>query len=81
MPYCYYNTDVTDMTVRQINKLFRDNDESGLWPVRGRYNVTERAIRRVRRDVLPHTGPTGGIEYAETLSNTISEIVNNPRNW
>ena len=81
MPYYYYNTDVTDMTVRQINKLFRDNDESGLWPVRGRYNVTERAIRRVRRDVLPHMDSAGGIEYAETLSNTISEIVNSPRNW
>ena len=80
MPYYYYNTDVTDMSVRQINKLFRANDESGKWPVRGRYNVTERAIRRVRRNISPHMGGTGGIEYAETLANTISEIVNNPRN-
>ena len=81
MPYYYHNADVTDMTVRQINKLFRANDDSGLWPVRGRYNVTERAIRRVRRDILPHMDAAGGIEYAETLSNAISEIVNNPRNW
>ena len=81
MPYYYYNTDVADMTVRQINKLFRDNDESGLWPVRGRFNATERAIRRVRRNVLPHLGGTGGAEYAEILSNEISKIVNNSSNW
>ena len=81
MPYYFYGTDVTDMTVRQINKLFRANDESRTWPVLGRYNVTERAIRRVRRDILPHMDSAGGIEYAETLSAAISEIVNNPRNW
>ena len=80
MPYCFYNTDVTDMTIRQINKLFRRNDESGLWPVLGRHSVTERAIRRVRKDILPHMDSAGGIEYAETLSDTISEIVNSPRN-
>ena len=81
MPYFFFGHDVTDMTVRQINKLFREKDESNLWPIRGRFNATERAIRRVRRNVLPHLGGTGGAEYAEILSNEISEIVNNSRNW
>lgn len=81
MPYYFYDTDVADMTVRQINRLFREKDESNLWPIRGRFNATERAIRRVRRNVLPHLGGTGGAEYAEILSNEISKIVNNSSNW
>ena len=80
MPYFFFGRDVSDMTVRQVNKLFREKDESNLWPIRGRFNATERAIRRVRRNILPHLGGTGGAEYAEILSNEISEIVNNPRN-
>ena len=72
----FYGQDVTDMSIRQVNKLFRQNDESSLWPVNGRFNATERAIRRLRRNVLPHTGPTGGSEYAQMLDNEISEIVN-----
>ena len=81
MPYFFFGQDVADMTIRQINRLFREKDESNLWPIRGRFNATERAIRRVRRNVLPHLGGTGGAEYAEILSNEISEIVNNSRNW
>ena len=72
----FYGKDVSDMSIRQVNKLFRQNDESSLWPVNGRFNATERAIRRLRRNILPHTGPTGGIEYAQMLDNEISEIVN-----
>lgn len=72
----YYGQDVTDMSITQINKLFKANDESHLWPISGKFNATERAIRRIRRNILPHTGPTGGIEYAAMLEGKISDIVN-----
>ena len=71
-----FNVDMSEMTIRQINQLFRQHDESHLWPVCSRFNATERAIRRLRRYVLPHIGPTGGIEYAHMLDQEISIIVN-----
>lgn len=66
-------TDFSDMTVRQINKEFRARDESHLWPIRGKFNVTERAIRRIRRSGLICDD---GMAYAATLDAEISQIVN-----
>ena len=41
---------VTDKdTIRSVNSKFRKADESHLWPVCGRFNATERAIRRIRK--------------------------------
>ncbi len=71
-----YGRDVSDLSVHEINKLFRQYDESHLWPVCNQFNATNRAIRRLRRNVLPHIGPTGGIEYAYMLDEEISQIVN-----
>lgn len=71
----YFGVDVTDMNIRQINALFRRHDESHLWPICGRFNVTERAIRRLRK-VLRCTGETGGFEYALMLDEEIGIIVN-----
>ena len=64
---------VNEMSVRQINPYFRKNDESHLWPICGRFNATERAIRRVRRMGL---AGYGGLEYYLTVEREISEIVN-----
>jgi hypothetical protein len=64
---------VNDMSVRQINAYFRKNDDSHLWPICGRFNATERAIRRVRRMGL---AGYGGLEYYLTVEREISEIVN-----
>ena len=71
----YFGVDVTDMNIRQINALFRRHDESHLWPVCGRFNVTERAIRRLRK-ALRCNGETGGFEYALMLDEEIGIIVN-----
>lgn len=71
----YYGTDVTDMSVRHINRLFRDHDESHKWPVCGKFNVTERAIRHVRKFTRYH-GPVSGFAYASMLDQEISNIVN-----
>ena len=58
--------------IAAINRLFRRQDESHLWPIRNRFNATERAIRRLRRE-----GYDGaGLEYAYALDSEISRIVN-----
>lgn len=68
----FYNVDISGMSIRQINKLFRQHDESNLYPIRGRFNATERAIRRLRREHRYEDG----LEYAYALDSEISRIVN-----
>jgi len=59
--------------IAAINKLFRDQDESHLWPINGKFNATERAIRNARK----HRGHgCDGLAYAMTLDTWISNIVN-----
>lgn len=65
--------DVCGMTRRQINAYFRKNDESHKWPICGRFNATERAIRRVRRYGF---GVYGGLEYYLAVEHELIEIVN-----
>lgn len=60
-------------TVRTINAYFRANDESHKWPICNKFNVTERAIRRVRK---LHGTSNGGYEYFHMLDTEISNIVN-----
>lgn len=45
-----------------------------LWPICGRFNATERAIRRLQR-TAEYTY-TDGLEYALALDSEISRIVN-----
>jgi hypothetical protein len=67
---------VNEMSIRQINAYFRENDESHLWPICGRFNVTERAIRRIRRLRQQGLCVYPGLEYYLTLEREISDIVN-----
>jgi len=62
--------------IRAINKIYRAQDESHLWPIRGRFSATERAIRKARKFKI-----LGGLEYCYTLENIIGNIVNDPKNW
>ena len=66
---------VNEMSRRDINKMFRNNDESRLWPINGKFNATERAIRRVNR-MERHNGSLYGYEYAMAIDEEISKIVN-----
>lgn len=68
---------VCEMSRRQINAYFRENDESHKWPICGRFNATERAIRRIRRRRREGLCVYPGLEYYLTLENEISVIVNN----
>lgn len=67
---------VNEMSIRQINAYFRENDESHLWPICGRFNATERAIRRIRRLRQQGLCVYPGLEYYLTLEREISDIVN-----
>lgn len=67
---------VDEMSIKQINAYFRENDESHLWPVCGRFNATERAIRRIRRLRRQGLCVYPGLEYYLTLEQEITDIVN-----
>lgn len=56
----------------EINRLYRQQDESHLYPIRGRFNATDRAIRRIRRLGFS----TVGLEYALNIDSELSRIVN-----
>ena len=65
---------------RAVLRAYRTQDESHLWPIRGRFNITNRAAREVNK--LEHAnGAIAGLEYCYALECAISEIVNNENNW
>lgn len=59
-----------------INRLFRKQDESDLYPINGRFNATERAIRRLQEHQRQGLCIEDGLEYALALDAEISFIVN-----
>ena len=59
-----------------FNKVFRAADESHLWPISGRFDATERAIRAVQRFMREEGYDLTGIEYAYALEAALSRIVN-----
>ena len=77
MPFSQYSHFTS---IRQVNKHFRSVDESNKWPINGRFNATERAIRRIRK-FMKDWGKLTPSEYAFALDGEISRIVNDPANW
>ena len=61
--------------IKAINKLYREQDESNLWPINGRFNATEHAIRKARQ-FQRDSDAVYGLEYAYLLDQIISGIVN-----
>ena len=59
-----------------INRAFRRADESHLYPVNGRFDATERAIRNVQRFMREGGYALEGLEYALTVDAELSAIVN-----
>lgn len=72
---------INNMTIMEINRHFRNKDESDMWPICGKFNVTERAIRRLRKLRKDGLDANGGLAYYLTLEEEISNIVNDERNW
>jgi len=58
-----------------VNRLYRKQAESHLWPTRNRFDATERAIRSVRKQYADYGTPTG-LEYALALDAELSRLVN-----
>ena len=61
--------------IRAINKAYRAQDDSHLWPINNRFNATERAIRQARK-LQRESGAIYGLEYCYLLDSLISTIVN-----
>ena len=63
--------------IRAINKLYRDQDKSHLYPISNKFNATERAIRRIRKwNKESGYNINPGLEYCYALDAEISQIVN-----
>jgi hypothetical protein len=67
---------VDGSSLRVINKMMRERDDSHLYPINGAFNATERAIRWFRRVYFPSNGPCSNLEYALGLELKIIEYVN-----
>ena len=67
---------INGLSIRQINAIFRGQDDSALWPICGRFNATDRAIRRLRKLRRDGLAPAPGLEYWLALEAEISRIVN-----
>jgi hypothetical protein len=61
---------------RAINQIYRTQDESHLWPIHGRFNATNRAIRRARDFERESGVALYGLEYCYILESALSDIVN-----
>ena len=70
------NNKLTLKDIRRINKEFRLKDDSHLYPIRGRFNATERAIRRIREYQRQGLVIDSAYSYESALENEISNIVN-----
>lgn len=67
---------INGLSIRQINAIFRGQDDSALWPICGRFNATDRAIRRLRKLRRDGLELAPGLEYWLALEAEISRIVN-----
>ena len=57
-----------------INRVFRAQDESHLYPFCGRFNATERAIRKVRRQFAEAGLRCEGLDYANAIEATLTHL-------
>lgn len=67
---------IADMTNREINAYFRSIDDSNFWPICGKFNATNRAIRRLQKYQREGMVINPGLEYYYALEREISNIVN-----
>jgi hypothetical protein len=70
--------DNTEKQRKHIRNLFRYMDDSELWPINGRFNVTERAIKHANK-VERESDIMSPLEYALFIEMETSNIVNDPR--
>jgi len=61
----------------EVNRAFREQDDSHKWPIDGKFSVIERAIRRARKFERDSGVPLYGLEYPLFLEQEEMIIVNN----
>ena len=72
----------TEKNRAAIRKMYHAQDDSHLWPIRGKFNVTTRAAKKVSYYLIQGAGyDLAGLEYCLALEDETSRIVNDPRNW
>ena len=64
--------------IRAINAKYRYQDESRLYPILNKFNVTDRAIRQAQK-FQRDNGAVYGLEYCYLLEQLMSNIVNDAR--
>jgi len=62
--------------IKAINKRYRAQDDSHKWPINGRFNATDRAIRQARKFQEDTGQALYGLEYCYLLEELMSKIVN-----
>ena len=72
----FFKVNIDDFTRAEIKALFRRNDESHLFPICGKFNATERAIRRLNKAEKQGLVFNDPIDYALALDEEIGLIVN-----
>ena len=70
------DSEINELSIRQINALMLKEDDSKLFPICGRFNVTKRAIRKLRTLRQKGMEVNPGLEYYLSLNDIISQIVN-----
>ena len=66
---------------RIINRMYRQQDDSDKFPINGKFNATERAIRKVVKMEKQYAEFLRSLEYAYTIEMVLGHIVNDERNW
>lgn len=72
---------ITRNEIVAVNREMRQNDDSHLWPICGKFSVAERAIRQARYIRREESECDSEIEYRALLDSLESSIVNDERNW
>ncbi len=67
--------------LKESNRTLRAADDSHLWPISGKFNATDRAIRRVRKAMSEGLDIETAEDYEEVVGNEVGRIVNNEGNW
>lgn len=72
----YTIQEISELSYQQINQIFLDDDESHLYPVFNKFNVTEKAIKNLQQQMEDGQIISEGNEYWLALEGEISNIVN-----
>ena len=74
--FCLFSKHLSSTERAIINKAMRVIDDSNSWPINGKFNATERAIRRLLKWERGGGEFDCAYSYWQALENEVSSIVN-----